>query len=199
MLINSNRFCADCSDPCAVNVNLTHFTFICSSCAIVHRQLNHTVRNAAIDTFTPEEIETLTSATNGDVNQIWLARHSPGDCTITHESEPPERRHFLECKYILKKWYSPLLGACQTPDIQDTVCSSDFSTEQSDIGSPIPPFNCQEVLGPMFLAEQIDLERVQYDSLPKQIGRQPPPMSWQMRQPALQRKQRQWAMPQDKK
>jgi hypothetical protein len=183
MLIESNRLCADCSDPIAVNVNLNHMTFVCANCSVIHRDLGHTIKNTATDSFTPEEIEALQSTTNAAVNQIWLATKSSADISITHTCDTLERRHFLERKYLLRQWYGK---GCQKQP-QEMLFPSDISTDQSVVGSPLPqitPF--QDLMGPMW-----------EDWMgPQQIGGRPPEDSWQMMQPVQRRKQTVWAQPQ---
>jgi hypothetical protein len=176
MTLESNRFCADCSDPCAINVNLTHHTFVCANCAIVHREIGHDVKNAAFDLFDPEEIASLRATTNAAVNAIWLATRTRGDCEIGPTAERLERRHFLEYKYHKGKWH----GVVSAPIAeQSNVIQSDFSTDVSDIGSPLPQMQCQQMC--------VDI--------PQQIGGMPPEFSWQTLQPAVLRKQVQWARP----
>jgi hypothetical protein len=178
MALKSNCFCADCSDPCAINVNLTHHTFICANCAIVHREIGHEIKNTAFDSFDPEEIAALRETTNATVNAVWLATRARGDCEIGPSSGRLERRHFLECKYHKGQWH----GIVAAPIAEQQMIQSDFSTDVSDVGSPLPQM-------------QWEPDRISM-CCPQQIGGMPPELSWQTRQPAVLRKQARWATPQ---
>jgi hypothetical protein len=212
MRIESNSICADCSDPCAVNVNVTHFTFVCANCAVVHRELGHVVKNMATDTFSQDEIDGLQSATNSHVNQVWLAKWALGEPTIDHATQRLARRHYLECKYRLQKWYvgsvvpKPCLCAhCEYSglmQVQEPLSQSDLSTDVSEIGSPLPQMPMEQAwMGPMMMQGQQQQQQQQQigwmmpPAPAEQIGRRPPDASWQTMQRVSKREQRMWTTP----
>ena len=54
-----NKRCADCNSKLPSCVNLTVGTFICISCAGIHREHNHRVKGIGHSSFTPEEAEQM--------------------------------------------------------------------------------------------------------------------------------------------
>jgi hypothetical protein len=187
---------------------LTHGTFVCANCAVVHRELGHAVKNSATDLFAPEEISALCASTNLAANRLWLARRGPGDCAIDPGANRLERRHFLECKYLLRQWFSEA-GACAP---LERPSESDFATDASDIGSPLPAMpDIEPGMGPMCEAErcraassprQSRVSAAETFALckscarapPVQIGERPPEKSWQTKQLPVRYQQRLWSV-----
>ena len=44
----SNSFCADCSDSCALYVDMSNGLFLCQKCASIHEQFGFKTKNAAL-------------------------------------------------------------------------------------------------------------------------------------------------------
>lgn len=75
----SNRKCADCeaalTDPAGAWAAVTHGSFVCVSCASVHRHLGvhvSRVKSVHLDLWTDEEVEIMAQNGNQRVNEVRL-------------------------------------------------------------------------------------------------------------------------------
>jgi hypothetical protein len=64
-----NKRCCDCNSKLPSCVNLTVGSFICISCAGIHREHNHRVKGIGHSSFTPEEAEQMTMTRS--IRCIW--------------------------------------------------------------------------------------------------------------------------------
>jgi hypothetical protein len=102
----TNKTCADCGEPCAVNVDVTHSTFLCNACSGIHREFGDRIKSVSMAQFTPVEIQNLKATSNGKVNEIWMARWREGNDAITSRTDDGRRRRFLTRKYVDREWYA---------------------------------------------------------------------------------------------
>ena len=72
-----NKRCADCNSRLPQCVNLSIGSFVCISCAGIHRELNNRVKGIGHSTFTAEEVEQMKQTDNEKVNAVYLARYNP--------------------------------------------------------------------------------------------------------------------------
>lgn len=71
----SNKKCADCNSNFPLQyINTSHCTFVCRTCASIHREHNHKVKSLGHSFFTSEELEMMCKTDNLEVNALWLAR-----------------------------------------------------------------------------------------------------------------------------
>jgi hypothetical protein len=108
-----NKKCADCGTKLPQCVNLTIGTFICISCAGIHRELNNRVKSFGHSTFTQEEVDKLKTTDNDKINALWLARYNPH----SDRMKPPQGnqnqqqlRAWIRRKYLDKAWYGGSSG-----------------------------------------------------------------------------------------
>eukprot|EP00002_Diphylleia_rotans_P013314 TRINITY_DN259_c0_g1_i2.p1 TRINITY_DN259_c0_g1~~TRINITY_DN259_c0_g1_i2.p1 ORF type:complete len:439 (-),score=108.32 TRINITY_DN259_c0_g1_i2:124-1440(-) len=100
-----NKKCFDCTEKGPTYVNLTHSTFICTTCAGIHREFSSRVKSISMATFTEEEMEKIKKGGNERGRKIWLAAYKPTDFIEPNSSEKERVREFMKLKYKEKVWY----------------------------------------------------------------------------------------------
>jgi hypothetical protein len=103
MRIACNKRCADCGEHCAVNVDITHCTFLCNQCAGIHREFGDRIKSVSIAQFTKDEVAKLKATTNDQFNEVWMAK---GRARIDGQADDQKRRAFLVRKYQNREWYA---------------------------------------------------------------------------------------------
>ncbi|OHS93268.1 hypothetical protein TRFO_40424 [Tritrichomonas foetus] len=103
----ANKKCADCGEPVAANVDVTHGIFVCTSCSGIHREFGDRIKSVSMASFTQDEINLLQSQNNDDFNAQWLAKFNKNtDRAISQGASDNQRRQYLIAKYQEKRWYS---------------------------------------------------------------------------------------------
>jgi len=107
-----NKKCADCTAKAPQAANLTHGTFVCLTCAGIHREFNHRIKGIGHSSFTLEEATFLSSNGNEIVNAQYLANYN----AMGERLRPPNGsvstvdgqllRVWLRRKYIDKHWFA---------------------------------------------------------------------------------------------
>ncbi|CAJ1942604.1 unnamed protein product [Cylindrotheca closterium] len=113
-----NKRCADCDAKLPQCVNLTHLTFICMSCAGVHRELNSRIKGLGHSSFTEEEAQKMKETDNDKVNRIWLARYDPARDRMKAPRGNQDQQHlraWIRKKYLSKAWYGGSGGGGGAP------------------------------------------------------------------------------------
>jgi len=100
-----NKRCADCGAKGPVYANVTHYTFVCTTCSGIHREFNTRVKSISMASFKPEEIKGLQEGGNDAHRAIWLARWNSDNFPEPTVGDTESIRRFLRMKYIEKKWY----------------------------------------------------------------------------------------------
>ena len=74
----ANKRCADCSSRLPACVNLDLGTFVCMTCAGMHREQNARVKGVGHSAFSEADVAILQKAGDNDkVNAIYLANYNP--------------------------------------------------------------------------------------------------------------------------
>ncbi|NXY64115.1 ARAP1 protein, partial [Callaeas wilsoni] len=158
-VVESNRFCADCSSPKPDWASINLCVVICKRCAGEHRGLGPgitKVRSLKMDrkVWTEELIELFQQFGNVMANQFWAANVPPSEA-ISPASGSQERRRFLIAKYREGKYrhYHPLFGnqeeldralcaAVTTSDLAETqallFCGASVTCDTGDPQCPTP-------------------------------------------------------------
>ena len=71
-----NRVCADCPEKMPSYVNLTHRSFVCTTCSGIHRELQSKVKGVSMSSFSEEDIAAMTSGGNAVCNSTYLALYN---------------------------------------------------------------------------------------------------------------------------
>lgn len=96
-----NLRCFDCQRTGAqTTVCLNYGTFICTSCAGLHRELGHVVK-PLLSSFSPSELEALAQAGNKVVGRLLLAGCNREGLNI---DSAEAMRNFLKAVYIERRW-----------------------------------------------------------------------------------------------
>jgi hypothetical protein len=109
----SNKKCADCGSkmPQCINISAGG-TFICMTCAGIHREINSKIKSLGHSTFSEEEVEMIGQTSNEQVNALWLAKYDPSDERNRQNRQPVGNqdqnhlRNWIKRKYKDKRWYS---------------------------------------------------------------------------------------------
>ncbi|GAX10249.1 Arf-GAP domain and FG repeats-containing protein 1 [Fistulifera solaris] len=106
--VPANKKCADCSSKLPSCVNLTVGTFICMTCAGVHRESNARIKSVGHSSFTAEEAEQLKATDNDQINALHMARYSPSTERLRRpmdNRDPNMVRAWIHRKYKDRAWY----------------------------------------------------------------------------------------------
>lgn len=106
--VQANKKCADCSSKLPTCVNLTIGTFICMTCAGVHRESNARVKSVGHSSFTAEEAEQLKATDNDQINALYMTRYSPSTERLRRpmdNRDPGLVRAWILRKYQDRAWY----------------------------------------------------------------------------------------------
>jgi hypothetical protein len=161
MLIPCNKKCADCGEHCAINVDVTHCTFLCNQCAGIHREFGDRIKSVSIAQFTKDEVAKLKATTNDWFNEVWMAK---GRSQIDYHANDQKRRAFLVRKYQNREWYAeraqppvvptPAKAAALPPPLRKLVQSPpttgdllDFQASQPDKTGDLLDFLNEPIFG----------------------------------------------------
>ncbi|EKF28439.1 ADP-ribosylation factor GTPase activating protein, putative [Trypanosoma cruzi marinkellei] len=72
---SGNRFCIDCGIRGPLYVVTNFRVFVCSTCAALHRSLQHKVKGISMTEFTDEEVACLNIGGNDRAARVWLASY----------------------------------------------------------------------------------------------------------------------------
>ena len=103
----ANKKCADCQSKLPSCVNLTIGSFVCITCAGIHRELNARVKGVGHSSFTAEEAQKLSQTDNDQVNALYLARYDPHRERMhapRDNSNPAMLKEWIRRKYFDKAW-----------------------------------------------------------------------------------------------
>ncbi|KAI9030975.1 Arf GTPase activating protein, partial [Phycomyces nitens] len=97
-----NMCCADCGkkDPRWASWNLG--IFVCIQCSGIHRSMGthiSKVKSVDLDTWVPEQIDSMIRWGNGRANKYWEAKSTPQDPRHNMEAR-------IRAKYEHKQWAS---------------------------------------------------------------------------------------------
>ena len=89
-------------------VNMSHFTFVCTKCSGIHRELQYKIKGISVSAFTQEDVDALEAGGNASFNSVFLARYnSARDIQLpTNASDISKLRDFIRMKYSDKKWHT---------------------------------------------------------------------------------------------
>ncbi|KAK3917508.1 Arf-GAP domain and FG repeat-containing protein 1 [Frankliniella fusca] len=140
----SNRQCFDCHQRGPTYVNMTIGSFVCTSCSGLLRGLTppHRVKSISMATFTPEEIELISSRGNEYCRRIWLGLYEPGRMTESRDEQGI--KDFMIAKYEKKRYYldpsmANMNGKSSSPQISSSSSSSTSTLNSSNAASAISP------------------------------------------------------------
>jgi len=100
-----NKSCFDCKKPGVQNnVNLTQSTFVCTSCAGLHRNFSHKIKTINMSSFSPSEVASLKEGGNKKARAIWLGRYNPKEHPVD-TGNPNSVKTFMDQVYKEKLFY----------------------------------------------------------------------------------------------
>eukprot|EP01136_Pigoraptor_vietnamica_P038836 Opistho-1_new@108694 len=128
LLLDDNKFCADCPTrgPRWASWNLG--IFLCMRCAGLHRNLGAhitKIKSITLDKWTPEQVEFMKSMGNRRSNESYMA------LVDRSFQQPADQDEFIRRKYQRKEWYAP-------PEVAATV-----RREAAPAGSPAGMYSHQ--------------------------------------------------------
>ncbi|RDB24566.1 hypothetical protein Hypma_008195 [Hypsizygus marmoreus] len=128
-----NKVCADCkrNDPRWASWNIG--VFLCIRCSGIHRGMGthiSKVKSVDLDTWTPEQMESIQKWGNHLANLYWEAHLKPGHVPPEHKMES-----FIRSKYESRRW--ALDGP--PPTDPSVLASGSPSAYQQQAPAPIPP------------------------------------------------------------
>ncbi|KAJ7102599.1 hypothetical protein B0H15DRAFT_898959 [Mycena belliarum] len=129
-----NKLCADCkrNDPRWASWNLG--VFLCIRCSGIHRGMGthiSKVKSVDLDTWTPEQMQSIQKWGNRLANLYWEAHLKPGHVPPEHKMES-----FIRSKYESRRW---ALDGPPPPD--PSILESDAGGAENPVEpAPAPPF-----------------------------------------------------------
>ena len=107
----SNKKCADCGAKLPQCINTSNWSFICMTCAGIHREIGSKIKSLGHSTFTEEEVDAMRQTNNEQVNGVWLANYDPQGERNKQNRQPEGNqdqahlRNWIKKKYKDKRWY----------------------------------------------------------------------------------------------
>lgn len=145
----ANKKCCDCGTIAPNAVNLSVGSFICLTCAGIHREQSCRIKSIGHSSFTMEEAEFLKSSDNDQINAIYLATCSTDRAfRPTNNSDQQALRTWITRKYKDKLWYrdpnapassAELTAAASGPT--NTTTSSVAAQYRQPTVAQLPPKN----------------------------------------------------------
>jgi len=102
--LKPNKRCFDCTEKGPTYVCTNFSTFICTTCAGIHREFSHVVKSISMATFTPEEVEKIKEGGNGPAKKYWRSRWTEKSFPMPDNNDAPRVREFMKDTYELKRW-----------------------------------------------------------------------------------------------
>mmetsp|Transcript_28449 Transcript_28449/g.69352 ORF Transcript_28449/g.69352 Transcript_28449/m.69352 type:complete len:500 (+) Transcript_28449:187-1686(+) len=102
--LKPNKQCFDCTEKGPTYVCTNFNTFICTTCAGIHREFSHTVKSITMATFTPPEVDALKEGANGVAKKYWRAKWAERKCPTPSSSDAEAVREFIRKTYVEKTW-----------------------------------------------------------------------------------------------
>ncbi|KAF7319790.1 ArfGap-domain-containing protein [Mycena kentingensis (nom. inval.)] len=141
-----NKFCADCkhNDPRWASWNIG--VFLCIRCSGIHRGMGthiSKVKSVDLDTWTPEQMESIQKWGNRRANLYWEARLKAGHVPPDHKMES-----FIRSKYESRRWAmdgpppqdpSVLESEAAVPETPAELVSPPRAPDSIGWSSPSPP------------------------------------------------------------
>ncbi|KAK7064859.1 Arf-GAP domain-containing protein [Favolaschia claudopus] len=129
-----NKVCADCkrNDPRWASWNLG--VFLCIRCSGIHRGMGthiSKVKSVDLDTWTPEQMQSIQKWGNRLANLYWEAHLKQGHQPPDHKMES-----FIRSKYESRRW---ALDGPPPPDPSVLDSEAGASTEANAEAAPAPP------------------------------------------------------------
>lgn len=139
-----NRQCFDCHQRGPTYVNMTIGSFVCTSCSGLLRGLTppHRVKSISMATFTPEEIDIISTKGNEYCRRIWLGLYEPGRTNDARDEQGI--KDFMIAKYEKKRYYidpsmANMNGVATTSQASLSSSSSTSALNSSNIASAMSP------------------------------------------------------------
>lgn len=86
---------------------MTVGSFVCMTCAGIHRECNQKIKGVGHSSFTVEDVELMKKSDNDLVNQIYLARYNPSSERLRAPQDNNDQSHlraWIKAKYVEKRW-----------------------------------------------------------------------------------------------
>lgn len=84
-------------------VDTTHFTFVCTKCSGLHRELQFKVKGISLSNFTEEEVASVAKMGNIKFNEEYLAKFA--DQSLPNANDAIKFKEYIKQKYIDKRWH----------------------------------------------------------------------------------------------
>ncbi|KAL5518473.1 AGE2 [Sanghuangporus vaninii] len=129
-----NKTCADCKRQDARWASWNTGVFICIRCSGVHRSMGthiSKVKSVDLDTWTPEQMESIQKWGNHRANLYWEAHLRPGHV-------PPEHKidSFIRSKYESRRWAREGPPPPDPSILEDIPATSDASDPPAPVHIP---------------------------------------------------------------
>ena len=117
-MLPENKKCFDCHEKGTMYVVLNFGVFVCSTCAGIHREMNHKVKGISLCTFSDAEIKDITKNGNENQQKQLMATWSSKKYPEPPKSETYKVKEFLKAKYVEKRF-------CKSNKVSDSESESD--------------------------------------------------------------------------
>jgi hypothetical protein len=124
-----NKICMDCTDKMPSFVCLELGTFVCTSCAGIHREFGHHIKSVTLSIFTPEEVELVAAGGNQNAKKIWLAKWTPSVFAQPGPTDKATIREFIKLKYVDKLWYAMPSSPLAVPENKTAAVSNEINNQ----------------------------------------------------------------------
>ncbi|GLT67706.1 hypothetical protein SLA2020_399950 [Shorea laevis] len=126
----ANRRCINCDSIGPQYVVTDFWTFVCSTCAGMHREFSHRVKSVSLATFSSEEVSALQKGGNKPAKDVFFKDWKPGRHSIPDNSNAERLRDFIKQVYVNRKYSGE--KSCDSPSNAKMVDTGYFNTPEMD-------------------------------------------------------------------
>jgi hypothetical protein len=101
---DANKVCFNCKEKGPAYLNTTHYTFVCTQCAGIHREFNHRVKSVTVSTFSDDEVAHLVKGGNAAAAKMWLAKWDPKRDPVPDSSDKTKMKEFISRIFVTKEF-----------------------------------------------------------------------------------------------
>jgi len=125
----ANKVCFNCKEKGPAYLNTTHYTFVCTQCAGIHREFNHRVKSVTVSTFSDDEVAHLVNeGGNAAASKSWLAKWDPKRDPVPDSSDKTKMKEFISRIFVTKEF----MKTDKDKDKKKKKQSDDESEEEVD-------------------------------------------------------------------
>uniref|UniRef100_A0A7C9APJ3 Arf-GAP domain-containing protein n=1 Tax=Opuntia streptacantha TaxID=393608 RepID=A0A7C9APJ3_OPUST len=134
-----NRKCINCSTLGPQYVCTNFSTFVCTTCAGIHREFTHRIKSISMAKFTPQEVANLQEGGNERAREIYFKEWDP-QRNLPDSNNVDRLRDFIKHVYVHRR-YTGEGGIHRPPQVGKEQSNENRKSDAYHSGSQSPPYD----------------------------------------------------------